>query len=175
MTLIPQFAPGCFGSALAYKDNESICRGCTFNVECRPLHLENKARLQALAGIKPPKVKPVELAPSAPIDPTTMNLPTKVRELLERIDRNNLNIVGHLRRGENPFVDTMPFMRIACHLLLRCPANMRLDRQLLSSAFVKKLNWQQGTAEAHARLAVQALVHVGAIDLVDGVISLRKQ
>ncbi|WLR90868.1 hypothetical protein [Shinella zoogloeoides] len=162
MTDVPNFSPGCFGSALAFQPENPICRACPFNAQCHPLHETNLAALRERFGIKTtrrgPKLKPA-IAPIS--DPAMMVLPVKVRRLLEKLDTSSLRITEKLAQGVNPFEGKLPFMQIACHLLLRL--GRPLPRPLLAQAFVQKLGWQQNTADAHARMAFQALAHVGAI------------
>ena len=171
MSEIPEFSPGCFGSALAYKDDEIVCRACTFRTACLPVHLENRLALQLRMGLKPKAAaKPAVEAKSS--DPARLSLPVKVVDLLNRLDNGNFDIIGKMKRGENPLASGFPFMKIVCHLLMRYPG--ALNRQMLSSAFVSKLKWQENTAEAHARMAIQVLTHIGAVDNVDGNITLRR-
>lgn len=172
MMNVPEFAPGCFGSAIAFKEEDVICRGCSLVEQCRPAHLHAKALLQERLGISPAeRPAPKKAASPAPVDPTTLTLPQKTRELLDRLDRGHYAINEKLGCGENPFSDAMPFMRVACHVLLHI--SRPVNRELLAAAFVKKLGWQQNTADAHARLAIQALTHVGAVENRDGLIMLR--
>jgi len=164
MTEIPSFAPGCFGSALAFQTDSTICRNCPFAAQCQPLHEENLLALRDRFGIKPtrrgPKLKPA-IVPMTDADPALMVLPVKVRRLIEKLDVSNLRITENLSKGINPFEGKVPFLQIACHLLLRL--GRPLPRPLLAQAFVQKLGWQQNTADAHARMAFQALAHIGAI------------
>ena len=178
MTHVPPLSPGCFGSALTFKEEDSVCRGCKFAELCKPAHLDAKAQLQARFGItkmsaksKAAKAEQKKEAARSE-DPAVLALPVKVQEIINKLDRGNYQVVEKLRSGENPFGSTMPFMKIACHLLLRI--ERPLDRPLLAQAFMHKMNWGQGTADAHARMAIQALTHVGAVDNVDGRISLRR-
>jgi hypothetical protein len=77
-----------------------------------------------------------------------------------------------LRKGENPFDGSMRFLKIVGFLLLRY--QKPLTPTLLSAAFVSKLGWQKPTADAHARIAIQALTHIGAVDNNEGSITLRR-
>lgn len=179
MTTIPQFAPGCFGSALAFKEDDSVCQGCVFKAQCEPVHVEARVALRARLGI--PSLQEVKAAAAAPKaafkdqSPEALALPKKVQELVDKLDRGGYNVVESLKRGENPFGASMPFMKIAAHLLLAlAPRNKSIDRDLLTTAFVSKLGWQENTAEAHARMAIQALTHIGAVTNDNGAILLRR-
>lgn len=181
MTTIPQFSPGCFGSAIAFKKDDVVCRGCKFAALCEPAHLEAQAALRERYGIKTSaevfaerdrKRAEEKAIREASRDQSVLSLPKKTQELIDRLDRGNYDVKGKFSRGENPFGASMRFMEIVGHLLLNLKG-VRLDRPLIATAFVRKLGWQQGTADAHARMAIQALEHVGAIINNDGVISLR--
>jgi len=162
MTDIPNFAPGCFGSALAFQPDNTICQACPFNSQCQPLHEQNLAALRQRFGIQPtrrgPKLKP---AASPTDDPASMVLPVKVRRLIEKLDISDLRITEKIKQGINPFEGRSPFMQVACHLLMRL--GRPLPRPLLAQALVQKLGWQKNTADAHARMAFQALAHIGVI------------
>lgn len=173
MTDIPQFSPGCFGSAIAFKATDSACVACPFAALCEPEHVKAQAALRLRLGIETTYTRKVsKKAEGASVDPSALTLPKKTRELVERLDRGNFDIVGSLKRGENPFMNAMPFMKLACHFLLRL--QQPFSAKGLSTAYVTKLGWQQSTADAHARMAVQALTHIGAVDNVDGMITLRR-
>ena len=181
MSNIPQYAPGCFGSAVAFKKDDTVCRGCKFASLCEPAHLEAQRVLRERYGIKTTQEglaeqrqqREAEKQQREAIRPAEMLvLPRKTQELIDRLDRGNYDVKGKFSRGENPFGASMKFMQIVGHLLLNLK-NARIDRALIATAFVKKLEWQQGTADAHARMAIQALEHIGAITNNDGIISLR--
>ena len=173
MTTIPKFAPGCYGSALAFDIEQSVCRRCAFATSCQTLHQENLAALRARFGIVA-KPKPAAPPPEADkINPATMMLPKKVREHIERIERAGIKITDKLRAGENPFPTSgFAFLRVACHLLLNLPKPV--DQKLLTFALEAKLNWRHDLANAHARMALQVLTHVGAVDELEGKFVLRR-
>lgn len=170
---IPPFAPGCFGSALTYDDTNSVCVACKFASACQPMHQEALVALRASFNItvKAKPTAPVTVDPARPAAPV-LAVPKKVQELLDRLDRSELNVVANLQAGINPFEHSVLYLRIACHLLLRL--QKPLTQPLLAAAFASKLNWAQGTADAHARMTIQALAHIGAIDNRDGLITIRK-
>ena len=172
MSQVPEFSPGCFGSALAFREDIPVCLSCNFREQCKPIHIDNLAKLREHYGIKVavPRIKRAPVVVST--DESLLRLPKKVRELVERIDRSSIRITENLMKGLNPFETEFPFMRVACHLLLRL--DRPINQKLLSAAFMKKMNWLEGTADSHARMAIYILVHVGAVDHIDGQISLRK-
>ncbi|SCW95770.1 hypothetical protein [Ancylobacter rudongensis] len=173
-TNVPEFAPGCFGSALAYRETDSICTACVFAGRCKPLHLQAQAALRARFGIELTETQKrrIQRAANPPAHPAEMTVPKKVQALIDRFDNTNSRVAEQLGQGVNPFATTLPFMRIVCHLLLNYAKP--IDRGLLATAFASRLNWQQDTAEAHARMAIQALTHIGAVDNIDGAIALRR-
>jgi hypothetical protein len=183
MTEIPAFSPGCFGSAIAFKSDDAACTSCQFYARCQVVSEIARDALRERYGIlttqqaisdrirKREEAK-AEKERQASADPTLLTVPKKVRELLERLDRGNYDIVGKLKRGVNPFGSAMPWMAIACHLLIH--HDQRVDREFISVALERKLGWKKGTADAHARMAIQALTHVGAVDTLDGTIVIRK-
>lgn len=180
MTEIPKFSPGCFGSALAFKKDDTVCRSCVYASQCELAHLEARDQLRARYGIKPSaelyaerrqEMAAAKLAQEQAVAADALALPKKTVELLARLDRGQYDVVGKLGRGENPFGSAIPFMRVVCHLLLK---GLLLNQATLTTAFAQKFEWQQQTAAAHARMAIQALDHIGAVQNNDGVISLRR-
>ncbi len=168
---IPAFAPGCFGSALTFKATDMVCQNCPFAAKCEPMHLQSAILLREKMGLKP--LKTVAPAPvvAAPVDPLAMSLPKKVQDLLLKLNTGSYDVVGKLSRGENPFGAAIPFMAAACHILLK--VSRPVDRDFFSTAFMKKFGWQKPAADEKARIAIYALVHVGAIVSNDGLISLK--
>ncbi len=161
MTSIPNFSPGCYGSALGYQSDSPICKNCPFREGCLPLHEQNLASLRAQFGITP-KQKAVKASTARPTPAAgALALPSKVQALVDKLDAANLRIGEKLAKGENPFEGKVPFLQVACHLLLRL--GRPVPRSLLSQALMQKFEWQQNTADAHARMAFQALAHIGII------------
>lgn len=173
---IPFLAPGCFGSALMYRTNDMVCPACPFNKQCEPAHKRSLAAMRKKFGISeiPENDDPVRKTEVADT-PERMVLPKKVRELLRSLDGKNLNIVGKMQSGANPFEDLRKFryMKIACHLIMKL--DVPVTQELLSKGMELKLGWASTTANAHARMAISALEHVGAIENKDGVISVRRK
>ncbi|PZR92068.1 MAG: hypothetical protein DI537_14680 [Stutzerimonas stutzeri] len=183
MTEIPAFSPGCFGSAIAFKKDDAACATCQFFAKCQVVSETARDALRDRYGIMTTReaindrIRKREEAKAdrdrqLSADPAMLTVPKKVRELLDRLDRGNYDIVGKLKRGINPFGSAMPWMAIACHLLIN--HNQRVDQGFISVALERKLGWKKGTADAHARMAIQALTHVGAIESLDGTIAIRK-
>jgi len=171
-SIIPNYAPGCFGSAIAFQKAELTCKSCSFMGNCGPVALHNAQLLRAKFGIAEPAFKPVLKAPEVVEDRPAFRLPQRVQNLLDKLDNGNFDVVGKLQRGENPFDKTMPTLRVACHLLLRL--KRPIDRETLTMAYVSHLKLQPETARIYARVAIYALTHVGAVISNDGLISLKE-
>lgn len=169
MIRVPDFAPGCFGSALAFNGDDMICRTCMFCSQCEPVHDLAKAQLRKHFGIdiKEPKKKHFVTEDGT----VEVVIPKRTQIIIDRINNANFDIVGNLQRGVNPFIGSMKFLAVACHLLLRMPA---LKQENIVAGCVYALKCQTNTAEAYARVAIQVLTHVGAIETNDGVISIKR-
>jgi len=169
-----RFAPGCFGSIIAFSSEDGVCSHCPFAEQCESAHEERKRKLQATYGIK----VPVKQRKQQAVDPVTgepvMTLSLKAQALLEKLDKSSLDICGNLQRGINPFNKNAPkYLKLLCHLML---INQRpVPNHYLVAAFMQEFNWKQDTAKTHVRIACQALEHVGAIALVDGTIRIKQQ
>lgn len=168
--IIPEFAPGCFGSTLSYKKDDATCVACPFSDKCAPVYETNLIRLRELLGIKEPYKRGAETQPK-PVDPRRAKLPQKTQKLLEKIDKGNFDIINNLKLRKNPFDSTLPQMAIACHLLLRL--GRPLKRETLINAFMESRGWGRRTAEEQARSVFISLIYFGAADCVDGTISLK--
>lgn len=170
MSDIPTFSPGCFGSALAYQEDHAVCRSCSFNATCKPLHETNLATLRARFKIVPSATRRFEMKDDLS---GARVLPKKTQELIERVDRMDIDITGKLARGENPFsVGALPKLRLAAHLLLRMAS---VSHKQLTHAYCTRFGWSEKTADALARQTMQVFLHIGAIEGSDGVYRLRKQ
>lgn len=172
MTYLPdELAPGCYGSALAFKEDAPLCSACPYADRCAPLHRANLSALRERFGIKDtsPRARPR----AKPGVGGQMSLGAKAQALFEKIDGMNLRITEKLAAGQNPFAgQRMAFMLIACHLLL----NYRglLTQDVMSMAYAKRLECKPATADAYARLATQLLSHIGAIDVTEGTLTIRR-
>lgn len=172
---IPYLAPGCFGSALLYEKKSMVCVACPFAEQCEPMHEMALANMREKFGIHhAPKQRRARAPTVNPANACVTTLPTKVQDLLQRLDKQSLDIVGKMKRGENPFLGLKKYryMMVACHMIMNVKAPV--DQRLLTAGLVRSMGWAQQTAEAHARIATQALLHVGAIERNDGIFSVRK-
>ncbi len=167
-------APGCYGMGTLYKEGSNECSTCPFGQTCGPLAADQLTRIRLEMGIALPAVKPPKRVVKTPsVSPAVFagNVPKKVGELMERIERAGISVTEALGRRENPFSAKWPFLRVTCHLLLKLPQGIKRDR--LCTLFMEKLNWSKGTADAHVIQAVQVLKALGAAEEVDGSLRLR--
>ena len=171
---VPYLAPGCYGSALMFNREDMVCPACPFVEQCEPAHLMALSSMREKFGIKDVAPKKISKKEKIVDDPERMTLPKKVRELLRSLDTESLDIVRKMKDGINPFsnLNKFRYMQVACHLILhlKTPVN----HKLISAGMKAHLKWADGTSNAHARMAIQALEHVGAIENKDGIISVRR-
>lgn len=172
---VPFLAPGCFGSALTFKSDDIVCGGCPFRDGCEPMHQKSLEAMRAKLGIVAPKRTRTVVEKVATNDiPERMGLPKKVRELLASLDKVGVDFKQKMKEAINPFtgLGKMRYMEIACHLIMRLPAPV--TQQTIRLGLKTKLDWADGTASAHARMAVQALEHLEVVEVADsGEIKVR--
>lgn len=169
MIRVPDLAPGCFGSALAFQADDMICSRCVFAAQCEPVHIIAKSELRKRFGIEIKEPKKTTIKHEDGTIETV--LPKRTQIFIDRINNANFDIVGKLQRGVNPFGSSMKFLAVACHLFLRMPA---VKHEHITAACIHALKCQSNTADAYARIAVQVLTHVGAIDSNDGVMTIKR-
>lgn len=152
MTNIPQFAPGCFGSALAFKSADQICRQCVFRSKCEPEHQKSLTALREKYGIK---VK--NKTGSLEEDDLYIGLTRKTAEIVERLKKMDIDFTSIFNSGKNPFAgrNLMPFEFITQMALSR-PERPITQREL-AIFFAQKLSWAPKTASAQARIISKAL------------------
>lgn len=168
---IPEFSPGCFGSAVTFKRTDMICTACVFCSACEPVHLASKLALQQKLGVVLHQTPAKEKIKPEPINPTRIVLPEKVQRLIETIDKGGFNIIQSLKEGRNPFDLKFPYLAVFCHMLMR--ANAPFSRDLLQAAYTTRLRVSPAVARENAAIAIVVLMHVGAVRSVDGNLSLR--
>lgn len=176
MKKAPFLAPGCFGSALLFQKTNMVCTACPFAESCEPVHQENLDYMRDHLGIVVPKQverETIEPDETCMGDPGRMVLPVKVRKLLQKVDELGLNISEMMKKNQNPFQGTnLKFMEVVAHIIIRMKAPV--TRPVLVAALSTHMDWRHSTAQAHARMAVQALVYVGAIQDNDGIFSVQQ-
>jgi hypothetical protein len=174
MTTIPAFAPGCFGSALAYQEGHPVCSSCMFAVQCVPLHQENLARLRQTCRIAERPKQPAAQKAERPA--AGMLATSKVEAFIEKMERSGVKVTEAFAKGENPFREKGPkMMSIAAQLLLKLTEHRRpLSHDMLVHAYMRAMSVNDKTAKFYAGLAMKFFNHVGAVETVDGAILLRR-
>ncbi len=181
MTASPDnpLAPGCFGSALGFNADARECASCAFVAECGPVAHRRRATLQQSLGfeirLSPPK-NPKPVVANENGGTMVAELPKKVRELMQRIENAGIKVVSSFAQNENPFPriegKKPHFLRIACHLLLRLENGV--NRELLKTQLMKRLDWAEATAAAHVTQAVQTLVAYGVAVEINGRLTRKR-
>jgi hypothetical protein len=111
-TSTPDFAPGCFGSALTFVKEAPECVSCPFALRCEPLSLERLASLRATLGVRVKVPKPV--APKPEPKAEDQFVPSKkIMDGLAILERKGYRLAESLSKGINPFLSTPRYMRIA--------------------------------------------------------------
>jgi hypothetical protein len=149
------FAPGCFGSGLAYQEDGTVCGRCDFAARCAPLALERRQQVRARLGIAvEPVVRRVRTAdepmkasrPAGRPRPVSERegFPKKVCQLLDRIESRGVDLAVAIRAGQNP-LPSPAFLKMAIDMLL----GGGFDRGQLRAAFMTTFDWSDGTAHSH--------------------------
>lgn len=168
-----ELAPGCFGSALTFQEGSPVCQQCPFASSCAPKSQASYERIAEKLGIK--EKKKAKLPPK--VEPSGQNLvqtlPKKVQEIMGWLERKKVVITGPLRNGINPIPGRPTFLRVACHMLLR--TKLGIDHGMLKMGLMKSLGWNELSADAYARVAIQLLTAVGAITEANGRYSISRE
>lgn len=169
--------PGCFGGALTHQPDDSACKDCEFAAGCAPASAESLTRLRAALHITVETKTPARKASRTPApergDSAALvgELPLKVRQLVERIERKGVKVGDSLRAGINPF-DTPVFLKVAAHLLLKLPGGF--DRNTLRAALMHKFGWAEQTTASHVGQIFHLLPALGAAVEMNGRLLLKK-
>lgn len=173
MTVIPAFAPGCFGSALAFQEESPTCTACQFAMQCKPLHEANLVKLHGDVVAKIQRRFEMGEVTAADPNPGALSLPKKVQDEVDRLDQLNLSIRDNLNKGVNPFsAKFKKYLYVASHLFMKMEVPLR--QEALCAAFVGRLGYDRVTARSMSRQAIQVFRHMGVIDEIDGGFVLRR-
>lgn len=170
MIKVPELAPGCFGSALAFSKDDMICKACPFSVKCEPAHQKSKALLKARFGIGV-KEKQRPKAASVTAASTELTLGEKTKEILRFIEGMKIGVHDKLKEGINPFGDKLKFMTAVCFVLLRKPSS---TEQMMTAAVATVMKCPEQEAQTLMKIGVEVLKHLGAITEKEGVYALRR-
>lgn len=168
-------APGCYGSALAYRPNGVECPTCQFAEMCRPIAEACLATLRAKLGIAAstaPKRRftPAE-QPAEGAGTVIAQVPKKVANLMQRIEERGIRVGEALARRENPFPADMKFLLVTAHLLLR--SQNGLSRTGLHHALRRTLGWSESTATSHVTQAFQLFIALGVAEVRNEALNLK--
>ncbi len=163
-------APGCFGSALTFELGSAECSQCMFAAQCGPKSAQRMEYLRA--KFKVPARRTIKTtSPVARPGSAELSTPKPVTEMLDRIERAGIKVTEALRQRKNPFESGFLALKIACHVLLHMPEGVDQDR--LKTALSKAYGGKDATAAAHAALAKQVLVALGAAIEMNGKLRLK--
>lgn len=128
------FAPGCFGSALAFRSQDLVCRQCPLNERCGLISEQNMAALRAKYSLKEKKLPPLE---------------EKVKKVVTALRKANLNIRANVVEGKNPFTVAQPALFYATQLMMAVhKAKRPFTVNWLSNMVSKRMESDQsGTVE----------------------------
>lgn len=168
MSVVPEFAPGCFGSFLAFRENDMICSRCPFASDCGLASNETRAQIEEKYGIKIKKRG--EKKQSAD---DLSALPLKVQEVVRQIRSKNIDVAQILRGEGNPFDGRMPSAKIVCAILIT--VDRPIEQKVITGLMAKRMNWREETARVQTRVMLQALEFLGVIKRVSGNVVLMKE
>lgn len=153
------FAPGCFGSALTYADDDH-CRACAFSAQCS---VKSKRALDELRSRLNITVKERRRSSN--------EMSRKAQEIFEKLGKSAGEIRATLMAGENPFPIKRGFMGDVCFVLLNSP---QVTRAFLAQVIEYRCKVNASVAAIYARQAIQILRHCGAITEQEDGISVIK-
>lgn len=154
------FAPGCYGSALAFSADDDICRACPFNAACETRHLTAMAQLRRALHVT---------------TTTRRRASDKMSVMAEQIF-NELGLsAGHIRKsmqaGRNPF-SMRDFLGDVVAVLINSEST---NRAFLAQVLERRRAVRPSVADKQARQAIQILTHCEAIEITDGAISICRE
>lgn len=166
--LVPEFAPGCFGSALAFSKTDMICRACPFSERCEPVHQKAKMLMKVRFNIGfKEKTKEVKKE----VGTTAMTSCKRTDALLKWIEMMNVGVHDKLKEGINPFGVKTPYLALICQMLMKYQ-RVKISDMLNALMIVEK--YSEETAKIYTRISLKALLHLGVVENKDGVFSLRR-
>lgn len=152
-------APGCFGMALAYRDDAPECQSCPFADKCKPLAAERLELVRSRLGL----VLPARREPRKPVEAVSA---------LSSGASQPSNLGAALRKGINPFQNNRKYLEVTCHLLITFPAGVTI--RSLMRVFTTRLSMSPGVARGHIRAATKLLIKHNAVTLNDGTLKLKE-
>lgn len=164
---VPDFAPGCFGSALNHDPTDPICSNCPFVRECGAAHLVTMESLRRRFGIVvPEKIREAERAKiENAVKTPVRTVGGYAAATIEAIKKAGVDVAFMLRRGENPFGVTIKSeaLRVASYVLIK--SKQPVQRAVIAACIERRLGCKPETAKTYARIAEQVLLHFGAVEV----------
>lgn len=160
MTDKTAFAPGCYGSALAFTAEDDICRTCPFRVTCEPRHLTAMAQLREMLHVTTSTKRRAS---------STMSVAAE--QIFEGLGKSASDIRKQVLAGRNPF-SMRDFLGDVVAVLLNSES---VNRAFLAQVLERRRAIKPSVADKQVRQAIQILTHCGVIETTDGVISLCRE
>lgn len=154
------FAPGCFGSALAFSAKDDLCQDCPFFSECSAKSALALEELQAYFEI-----------PTGPAKRKSDTMSVKAQEIFEGLGKTADEIRRALMGGTNPFSMRKGFMGDVCFVLLNQP---QVTRAFLTEMLQARREIKPSVADMYVRQSIQILRHCEAVAVDGDVFSLRQ-
>lgn len=151
----PELAPGCFGSAFSYGEDE-ICCSCVFAAQCFPMHQVALEELQNMYGVKAPTRKKSEIA-------------VKSLKIFESLGKTQGEVREAMMAGVNPYDKNSSTTGLVCQLLLNAK---ELTRSIMEKVVARRQNINETTASVYVRQALQILTYCDAVEIDGKVIRL---
>lgn len=140
------YAPGCYGKAYCYSEDET-CGACPYSTECKALQFQAKEQLRQFYGVQAPTRKPV-------------GLPVKVSKLFKELGKTEEEVRDAMLSGKNPYPPNESAVGVVAHCVLSA---WSVSRSNVVGVVAKARNLNLETATIYTRYAIQILAHCGAI------------
>lgn len=165
-------APGCYGSALTFREDLVECRNCNFNNTCGTISAERLVRLRDILGVEAIGSKKAKL-PVRNISKARLDgaLPKQTQAIIDMIDRSRIRVAESLIAGKNPF-EKPKFMRILCHLLIAFEAGF--GKPVLRQVLERKLNCTETVAKLYTDHGLRALMEIGVVVEANELFKIRR-
>lgn len=160
MTDKTPFAPGCYGSALAFSEEDDICRNCPFNTACAARHVTAMASLRRALHVTHTTKRR-----------TSDKMSVAAEQIFNELGQSATSIRKAITAGKNPF-SMRDFLGDVVAVLLHSES---ANRAFLAQVLERRRVVRPSVADKQARQAIQILVHCEAIEIVDGAISICRE
>ena len=155
------FAPGCFGSALAFSQDDEVCKACPFHGDCETRSVTALASLQSMFGVA-----------SKPRRRKSEAMSQKAEEIFNALGQSADEIRKAVMSGRNPFSLRRGFLGDVVSVLLSHP---NVTRAFLTQVLEARRAVRTSVADVYARQAIQILRHCDVITVAGDTIQLRQE